>query len=159
MPVGERCGSGVQQGFTYVWVLAAVAVVGIGLAAIGPAWVEAAKREREAELLRIGQLYAQAIASYHRSSPGSEKRYPPSLDALLLDARFVGIRRHLRRAYGDPTNAGQPFGIVRGSDATVRGVFSRSVEAPLQQEPLDLGLVVLPAARSYSEWQFVAKVD
>ena len=46
-----------QAGFTYVWVLALVAVLGIGLAAIGPMWHDDVKREREKDALRIGQLY------------------------------------------------------------------------------------------------------
>lgn len=148
-----------ERGFTYVWAMAALALLGVGLAAIGPMWSDATKREREKELLRIGHLYAQAIASYYRSSPGSEKRYPPSLDALLLDTRFVGTYRHLRKPYGDPLRAGQPLALVRGSDGTVRGVYSPSEDAPLSQETLDLGVTVLPASKAYSDWKFVPKVD
>ena len=148
-----------QRGFTYIWAMAAVAILGLGLAAIGPTWADAARREREQDLLRIGQLYAQAIGSYYRSSPGSEKRYPPSLDALLLDTRFVGTYRHLRRLYADPLKPGQAWGVLRGADGSVRGVYSLSMDEPMRREALDLGVVVLPAARRYSEWQFVPKVD
>jgi len=159
MRAGDASAMGRQRGFTYVWVMVAVAILGIGLAAIGPAWADAAKREREQELLRIGRIYAQAIASYHRSSPGSEKRFPPSLEALLLDTRFVGTYRHLRRLYADPMKAGQAWGIVRAPDGSVRGVYSQSADQPLRSEPLDLEVTVLPAATRYSEWQFVPKVD
>ncbi|HEX6705219.1 MAG TPA: type II secretion system protein [Albitalea sp.] len=148
-----------ERGFTYVWVMAMVAVLGIGLAAIGPLWSDATRREREADALRIGELYARAIASYYTSSPGSEKRYPPSLDALLLDTRFVGTYRHLRRLYGDPLKSGESWGVLRGPDGSVRGVVSRSDDEPLRHEPLDLGITVLTAAQKYSEWQFVPKVD
>jgi type II secretory pathway pseudopilin PulG len=139
--------------------MAAVGILGVGLAAIGPLWADAIKREREQELLRVGQLYAQAIASYYKSSPGSQKRYPPSLEALLLDTRFVGTYRHLRRLYADPMQPGQPWGVLRGPDGSVRGVFSQSMDEPLRREVLDLGVTTLPAAHRYSEWQFAPKVD
>ena len=148
-----------QRGFTYIWAMAAVAIAGIGLAAIGPTWADAARREREQDLLRIGQVYAQAIASYYRSSPGSAKRYPPTLDALLLDTRFVGTYRHLRRLYADPLHPEQAWGVVRASDGGVQGVYSQSQDAPMRREATDLDGVLLPAARQYSEWKFVPKVD
>ena len=148
-----------QGGFTYVWALAAVAVVGISLAAIGPSWHDSAKREREKEALRIGQLYAEAIARYYKSSPGSLKVYPPSLDALLLDSRFVGTFRHMRRLYGDPLQPGRMWGVIRAPDGGVRGVFSQSADEPLRREALDLGVTVLAPATKYSDWLFVPKVD
>lgn len=148
-----------QRGFTYVWALAAVAVLGVGLAAVGPAWHDTIKREREKDALRIGHLYATAIASYYKSSPGSAKVYPPTLESLLLDARFVGTYRHLRRLYGDPLQAGGAWGLVRAPDGGIRGVFSRSNDEPFRQEALDMGVTVLVPAKKYSEWMFVPKVD
>lgn len=158
MRLGERFRGGQERGFTYVWVMAWVAVLGIGLAAIGPLWRDEVKREREQELLRIGQLYAQAIASYYKASPGSEKRYPPSLDALLLDTRFVGTFRHLRRLYPDPLQPARAWGLVRAPDGGVQGVYSLSDEAPFRREALDLGVMVLPPAGKYSQWRFVPDV-
>lgn len=146
-------------GFTYVWVMATVAVMGIGLSAIGPMWADTARRDRENELLRVGKLYAQAIASYHRSSPGSEKRYPPSLEALLLDTRFVSTYRHMRKLYLDPLQPGRPWGVLRSSDGGIRGVYSLSTDQPLRREVLDLGVAVLPVAHQYAQWHFIPKVD
>lgn len=148
-----------ERGFTYVWVMALIAVLGIGLAALGPLWSDDARRERERELLRVGQLYAQAIARYHQASPGSVKRYPPSLEHLVLDTRFVGTMRHLRRLYADPLDPSRPWGLLRAPDGGVRGVYSQSDQPPLRTEALDLGVTQLPAAQKYSDWQFVAKVN
>lgn len=159
MRAGERSTPDRQRGFTYLWVMAAVAVLGVGLAAIGPTWADAARRDKEQELLRVGQLYAEAIASYYKASPGSAKRFPPSLDALLLDTRFVGVYRHMRRLHADPLQPSQPWGIVRAPDGSVRGVYSRSADRPLRVATMDMGITVLPAAQRYSEWQFVPKVD
>jgi type II secretory pathway pseudopilin PulG len=148
-----------QTGFTYMAALAAVAVLGTGLAAMGTLHYEQARREREQDLLRIGALYAEAIARYYRLSPGSEKRYPPSIEALLLDTRFVGTVRHLRKPYVDPVTPLAPWGLVRAPDGTIRGVFSTSQTEPLRRQALDLGIALLPAASHYSEWAFVPKVE
>jgi hypothetical protein len=139
--------------------MALVAVLGIGLSAIGPLWRDDARREREKDALRIGQLYAQAIASYYKSSPGSAKRYPPTLDVLLMDTRFVGTVRHMRRLYDDPLQPGRPWGVIRAADGGIGGVYSTSNDEPLRREPLDLGITLLAAATRYSDWKFAPKVD
>src|SRR6202000_694968 len=91
-----------QSGFTYLGVLVLVAVVSGLLAAAGVRWSMAAQRDREIQLLRIGAEVREAIGSYYESSPGSVKQYPESLDALLRDQRFIGLRRHLRKIPIDP---------------------------------------------------------
>ena len=91
-----------QAGFTYVFMMAALATFSIGLAVIGPRWADQAKREREQELVRVGSLYASAIASYYAAAPGSLRHYPPELKDLLEDTRRVGTLRHIRKLYADP---------------------------------------------------------
>jgi type II secretory pathway pseudopilin PulG len=150
---------GRQRGFSYIAVLAMVALMGIGLAAIGPLWADEARREREDELLRIGRLYAEAIARYQKASPGSAKRYPPTLEVLLMDTRFVGTVRHLRTLYPDPLGPARPWGLLRDADGGIRGVFSQSEAPPLRTVPVVLGAVTLAPATRYSDWQFVARID
>ena len=152
MPRGER-------GFIYVWVLALIATLAVGLAAIGPLWSQETKREREDELLRVGKLYAEAIARYYRLSPGSVKRYPPSLEVLVLDTRFVGTVRHLRMLYADPVAAGAAWGLLRAPDGGIRGVYSQSIDAPLRTVAVNMGVTVLAPATRYAEWQFAPKVE
>jgi type II secretory pathway pseudopilin PulG len=147
-----------SRGHTFVAALLLVALVSLGLAVVGPIWSQQAQRERERDLLRIGSLYAQAIANYRNVSPGTLKQYPPSLDALLADSRFVGTMRHLRKAYADPVNPGQPWGLLRDGAGGVMGVYSLSTEAPLTQGSVSLMDGSLPAATRYSDWKFVAKV-
>ena len=50
-----------HAGFTYVGLLIAVAVLGVGLAAVGQVWSTAAAREKERELLFVGNQYRAAI--------------------------------------------------------------------------------------------------
>ena len=145
-------------GFTYLWMLAALVLFSIGLAAIGPPWAERAKREREQELVRIGTIYARAIASYYLAAPGSLRQYPPDLNSLLEDTRRVGTLRHIRRLYVDPLDPARPWGLVRAADGGVAGVYSKSEDAPLHTAPLDIGPAMLPQASRYSDWKFAPKV-
>ncbi len=148
---------GRQHGFTYVWLLVAIAILSIGLAAIGPSWSDQANRERERELLRVGALYAGAIAAYYAASPGSQKQYPLQLEDLLSDTRMVGTVRYLRKLYPDPLDPSRPWGVVLDGSGRIRGIHSQSTGTPLRVEALDLGSTVLPAARRYSDWKFIAK--
>jgi type II secretory pathway pseudopilin PulG len=146
-----------MAGFTLVWVLAAIAILSVGLAAIGPQWADQAQRAREQDLLRVGQLYAQALAHYRAVSPGSLKQYPSDLQQLLLDNRFVGTQRHLRKLYPDPLDPLRPWGLVRGPDGRILGVFSQSADTPLRRESLDLEGLILPTTQRYDEWKFIAR--
>lgn len=150
------CRSRAQAGFTFVATLVLVAVVSFGLAVLGPLWSQHAKREREAELVRIGHVYAQAIESYRNASPGSDRQYPASLEALLLDIRFVGIRRHLRKAYVDPMTGGQPWGLVRDQTGRIIGVFSQSNDEPIRQSA-QAASGQRPGR--YADWKFIAKKE
>ena len=62
-----------QRGFTYLAVLFIVATITAGLALIGEMWETAAKREKEAELLFIGDQYRKANGRYYESTPGAAK--------------------------------------------------------------------------------------
>lgn len=146
-----------QSGFTYVTVMAIIALLGIGLAELGPLWAEQGRRTREQELLRIGALYAQAIGEYYQASPGNQRSYPPDLESLTLDRRFVGVRRHLRRLYEDPLAPGRQWMLIRTEDGGIRGVYSQDTRAPFARKPLQLGDIELPRAERYADWKFMPK--
>ncbi|WP_341893407.1 type II secretion system protein [Variovorax sp. YR752] len=153
-----RRGSGVargERGFTLVWVLAALVLFSLGLSVVGPSWSDRVKREREEELLRIGRLYGDAIASYREASPGAMKQWPMSLGDLVLDTRFAGTKRHLRRLYADPLQPEAPWGLIAAPGGGVMGVFSTSTETPLQRRDLRLGRISLPQTERYDQWKFV----
>jgi type II secretory pathway pseudopilin PulG len=148
-----------SRGYSFVAVLALLALCMLGLAVAGPIWSQQIKREREQELLRIGNLYAQAIASYYNAGPGSLKQYPQRLEQLLADTRFVGLRRHLRSLYPDPVNPGQPWGLVLDGQQRIVGVYSRSEQAPVAEGARELSSVSLPAAHQYADWKFIARAE
>lgn len=154
MHVGSRT---TQGGFTYLMVIALVALLGLALSAIGPHWAGEAQREREQELLKVGILYAKAIKSYYDASPGSLKQYPPDLQSLVLDTRFVGVRRHIRRIYPDPLKPDRPWGLVKDDAGRLRGVFSQDERRPIQQAGIMNDWLAIAAASRYSQWVFAPR--
>jgi type II secretory pathway pseudopilin PulG len=151
-----RLGSAAHQtGFAFPVILFMIAMFGLSLTVVGTSWSEVSRREKEVELLRVGSMYANAIAYYYRASPGSVKRYPASLDELLEDRRFVGVRRHLRYRYIDPVSHSD-WGLMLAADGTIRGVYSLSRHTPLKKTAFEYAGIALPAARSYQDWKFVA---
>lgn len=145
-----------RRGFTLVALLFALALVSLALAAAGPIWSQQQRRERERELLRIGALYAQAIQSYQQSAPGSSRDNPARLEDLLLDTRFVGTRRHLRKLYADPLQPGRAWGLVKDEVGRIAGVYSQSTDVPIAKGPVQLPDRTLPPAQRYADWKFLA---
>ncbi|QHE86654.1 type II secretion system protein [Hydrogenophaga sp. BPS33] len=144
-----------QGGFTLVVALAALFMVALATQQVMAVVSQQAQREREAALLRIGAAYVAAIGAYHERSPGSVKRWPPSLDALTDDKRFVNLQRHLRKAYADPITRGGEWGLVPAPDGGVAGIFSRSDLAPIRSAGAALDALGLARAERYSDWKFV----
>jgi len=143
-----------QGGFTLVAVLAAMFLLALATQGIMTLLSQEVQREREAELIRIGTAYAEAIRSYYESSPGSTKRWPQALEELTDDKRFVDRRRHLREAYGDPVTRSQPWGIVAAPDGGIAGVYSRSEETPIRSAAFDAGAANAHGAARYADWHF-----
>lgn len=149
-----RTGKPRQTGFTYLFVLMAITLVGIGLAAAGTLWRTESQRARETELLFIGDQYRQAIRSYYTLEP-AVPRLPTSIDELLEDRRRTAIVRHLRRAWRDPIT-GDAFVLIHTPDGQgVIGVHSASTEAPFKTAGFALADEAFVGKQSYAEWQFV----
>jgi type II secretory pathway pseudopilin PulG len=144
---------GMQGGYAYALVLAFVAVTGLGLASLAQTWSTAAQREREAELLFVGQQFRAAIASYYDQSPGA-KQFPRSLDELLQDQRFPTPKRHLRRLYRDPMTGTREWGLVRYEQWIV-GVHSTSEARPFKTAWFDLQDEAFTGTERYADWRFV----
>src|SRR6187549_538427 len=103
----SRC----EAGFTYIGILIAMALFGVALAATGEVWRTAAQREREQELLFVGNQYRQAFMNYYAGTPAGKPRFPRTLENLVEDNRFPVTRRHLRRVYADPMT-GKPDWVL-----------------------------------------------
>ncbi|MEK7778521.1 MAG: hypothetical protein AAB293_00375 [Pseudomonadota bacterium] len=98
-----------QQGFVYIWALYTVALAGIAMAAAAHVWQAKSLREKEAELMFIGEQFRLAIKSYQ--STGT-KQFPKTLEDLVEDKRTPNVVRHLRKIYVDPMTNTTEWGIV-----------------------------------------------
>lgn len=143
-----------QAGFTYIMVLAAVAVVGIIVEAASAMTAYAVRADRERELLFRGIAYRNAVKSYYEADP-IRKTYPRDLKDLLRDPRFPN-RRHLRALYPDPMASGEKkeWRLVRSPDGGIAGVVSSSSEEPLKQANFAKDFEKFGGAKAYSEWIF-----
>ncbi len=103
----------------------------------------------------MGGQFRKAIARYYEDTPGPVKRYPQSLDELLLDHRFEPAKRHLRRIYADPiTNSGR-WGAVVAPEGGVMGVHSLSTARPMRQSGFAQAEIGFTGKTQYSEWVFL----
>ena len=139
-------------GFTYMTILFIVAIMGAGLALVGEVWHTAAMREKEAELLHVGNQYRKAIQRYYLSGP---RQYPRTLDDLLKDPRKPTVERYLRRLYPDPVTGRAEWGIVKAPDGGIMGVHSLSADPPLKSANFAVRDREFTGAPAYSEWKFV----
>ena len=145
-----------QRGLTYVALLIAIALFGAGLGLVGSLWSTEAKRERELELLFIGDQFRRAIAAYHDEAPaGQPNRFPAKLEDLVQDRRWPTTRRHLRKIFLDPMTGTRDWLLVRAPDTTIMGVYSASDAAPLKRAGFDDDYANFASAKTYREWQFV----
>jgi type II secretory pathway pseudopilin PulG len=139
-----------ERGFTYIGILLAIAFLGIGLAAIGIVWATAAQRERETQLLFVGDAYRSAIASYYRAG----QRYPPELHDLIEDLRSGVVRRHLRRIYADPVTGQPDWELIRNPDGGITGVVSTSIAVPLKRANFPREDTQFTDTQCYCDWRF-----
>ena len=114
--------------------LVGLAAAGILMSAALPVWSQAARREREAELVFRGEQYARAVALYQRTYAGA---FPPDVETLLEE-------RFLRRPYRDPMVEDGEFRILHESELDdlrgeapaaeqsdeIAGISGRTAEAP-----------------------------
>jgi len=149
MSAGSR-----ERGFTLAGALILIAVLGAGMAAYGEIASHAAQREKEQELIFVGNQFRQAIRSYYEQTPGADKRFPQQLDELLLDKRHPMPVRHLRRLYADPMTGKPEWGIVTAPQGGIMGVYSLSEAAPVKTGRFAVRDSLLEGAGRYSQWQF-----
>jgi type II secretory pathway pseudopilin PulG len=149
-----QVGSSRQHGFTYVTALFAIAILGIGLAAVGQATGAAAQRDQEARLIQTGASVVRAIRSYYYASPGAVRSLPKSWDDLVLDQRFVGTRRHLRQIPIDPFSFKADWGEVRDPDGSLVGIYSLSSKTPFRTQPITFDQPQVRNGETYRDWIF-----
>ena len=140
-----------QRGFTYLTVLFIVAMMAGGLALIGEVWQTSNAREKEADLLHVGNEYRKAIERYYLSG----RQYPKTLADLLKDPRQPGTVRYLRRLYPDPITGKDEWGLVKSNDGGIAGIYSTSEAAPLKTAGFAVRDASFEGKAKYADWQFI----
>jgi type II secretory pathway pseudopilin PulG len=111
-----------------------------------------ARRERELELLFVGDQYRQALIAY-AAAPNVPPQYPQKLEDLLEDHRLPLVRRYLRRLYPDPITGSEQWGLDLFQGRII-GVHSQSRGEPLIHANFPEGYAGFEKAKSYAEWKF-----
>jgi type II secretory pathway pseudopilin PulG len=155
---GERVQRRANAGFVYMGLLVFVAIIGIGLSATGMVFHQQAQREKEAQLLFAGNEIRRAIGLYYEKSPGGVKQFPRTLDDLLLDQRYPGVQRYLRRVYVDPMTGSQDWVLISAPDGGISGVHSASSGQPLKSGNFPADDEDFKDKDSYAGWKFVYAV-
>jgi len=143
-----------QRGFTYLTVMFVVAILLGGLALVGETWETSARREKETELLFIGNQYRRAIGLFYEATPGVVKRYPREIGDLIKDPRAPSTQRYLRKLFPDPIT-GKEWTVIRGADGGIQGVSSPSEEMPLKIAGFRVRDASFEGAQKYSDWKFI----
>lgn len=146
---------GHESGFTYLAILFAVAISSIVLTGTISLWSLERQRDKERELLFIGNQFRQAIAHYYENSPGGIKQYPIKLTDLLSDNRFSTIQRHLRQIYIDPISGTDNWELVITTSGGISGVFSRSHGCPIKRAEFSERDEQFLGKNRYSDWKFI----
>ncbi len=122
IPAHRHC-SRQARGFTYLWLLFAIAAASATAAAIGARTSSAVQRDKEAELGARGLEIERAIEAYWTAY----KELPRRLEDLVGDRRSGALRRYLRRVYADPFTGQSDWVLITDAEGErIRGVHSRS---------------------------------
>ncbi|MEO8627437.1 MAG: type II secretion system protein [Betaproteobacteria bacterium] len=143
-----------SAGFTYLALLFLIVIMGTALVAIAQVWHTQVQRDKEEQLLFVGDQFRQAIASYYERAPGGVRMFPKTLQDLLQDPRFPNVQRHLRRIYLDPMTGKNEWAFVRGPDGGILGIHSISGEEPIKVAGFKGTYVSFAEATTYKDWIF-----
>lgn len=138
-------------GFTYLAVLLVIVVMGAVLGATAEVWHTTVQREKERELLFVGNQFRHAIELYYLSHAG----YPHNLEDMLKDPLSPATRRYLRKIYRDPMTGGDEWGLIRRPDGGIMGVHSLSDMHPIKIAGFGAAGSSFEGALKYSEWVFM----
>lgn len=115
-----------QRGFTYLWVLIAIAISSVGFASVASVYSHAVARAKLIDSRWVQDQYAIAFRSYQVSTPIGTAAFPMTLEDLLEDKRYVTVRRHLRELYVDPTTGQMDWQLIQRPDGRIVGLRSKA---------------------------------
>ncbi len=138
----DRGAIGEPEGFTFIGLMVAIALINISLAVALTSWATINKRAKETELIWRGQQYVRALRC-HQAQTGA---LPDELDELLESdcIRAVypdpmspdGEWRIIRESDLEFAQGGTEFGVTRTAGAVLRLARSRFSSAARRHLPL-----------------------
>jgi type II secretory pathway pseudopilin PulG len=146
-----------EAGFTYLGLVILVTIIGLVGAATLKVDSLLRRAAAEEELLETGAAFSAALQSYAAATPKGQPTWPRTLDDLLKDPRFPGLRRHLRKIFVDPLTGKAEWGVVYAGDRTgVLAVYSLSAAKPLKIANFDSRFLNFENKEHISDWKFTA---
>lgn len=143
-----------EQGSMLLGLLIVIALSAIAMMASVDVWVVERQREREQELLFVGDQYRQAIQRYFYGAPaGTPRILPTDLALLLQDDRYPTPQRHIRRLYPDPMTGNAQWGELRSANG-ITGIYSLSPARTIKQAGFAAADQSFTGKQFYSEWVF-----
>jgi type II secretory pathway pseudopilin PulG len=139
-----------NAGFTYLTLMLAIVVMGAVLGAAAEVWHTSVQREKERELLFVGNQFRVAIGLYYVS----HAKYPRNLEDLIKDPLSPSTRRYLRKIYRDPVGGTNEWAVVRMGDGGIVGVHSLSEKKPIKVAGFGVTGNSFDGAVKYSDWVF-----
>jgi type II secretory pathway pseudopilin PulG len=141
-----------QSGFTFLGLLAVIMIMGLFLTIAARVWSVSEQRDKEAQLLYVGDQFRNAIGAYFAF--GSQ--YPLTLQQLVLDDRSPVPRRYLRQIYLDPMTGDTDWNLIKDpSGVGIMGVASKSKLVPIKRRhfaDIEFGFANKDC---YCDWQFL----
>jgi type II secretory pathway pseudopilin PulG len=142
-----------QAGYTYLFAMFVVVVIGVAMMAAAKSWKTEVRREKEAELLFRGEQYRRGIESYYQTARAGFNAYPTELEDLVKDPNSSATKRYMRRLYKDPiTN--KDFELIKEGNY-IKGVRSSSTAVPIKTNGFPWPYELFATAGSYKEWAFI----
>lgn len=145
-----------QSGFTYLGLLAFIVILGMLLTVASRVWSFSEQRDKEQQLLWIGDQFRNAIGQYFAN--GSQ--YPLKLQDLVQDDRSPVARHYLRQIYRDPLTGDTDWTLIKDPTGVgIMGVASSSKQVPIKRRNFSDIEVGFADKDCYCDWKFVYAQD
>jgi type II secretory pathway pseudopilin PulG len=142
------------RGFALIAALIALVLVSLSAVVAVQSARTQARRDREEQLLFVGDQYRLALRSYSLARPnGLPAKYPLRLQDLIEDRRSGKVVRHLRRLYADPVTR-QFDWVLEVAGGGIVGLHSASAQQPLRDWGFSADDARFAKAQSYAGWHF-----
>lgn len=123
-----RANTPADRGYIMVVLLIGMVITAIWMSAALPAWRQQVQRQREDDLIFIGEQYARAIVLYQKKNRDA---FPPSIDVLVS-------QKFLRKAWKDPITGEEfaPIGVgIQVQGQPTGGTPGRNTGPGIPQTP------------------------